>query len=135
MTRKSHITGKVLNLPDESATITARQSKCGDEMQISDIQGANGVTLGALRQLVQGGGSSRSLSSITVKAVGNGYGILYTVPYGQSGWLLSEHNMQIRGFARADAAFNVCRQLGLKTVQVELYDAAAAAPGWQQAAA
>jgi hypothetical protein len=135
MTLKSHDTGKALNLPDESTTIAARHSKRGDEMKVSDIQGANGVTLGALRQLVQGGGRSRSMASITVKTIGGGFGIHYTVPFGQSGWLLSEHTMQIRGFARAEAAFNVCRQLGLKTVHVELYDAAAVAPGHQQAVA
>jgi hypothetical protein len=106
-------------------------------MKVSDIQGANGVTLGALRQLLQVsvGGNARSATSIAVKAIGGGYGIHYTVPFGQSGWLLSEHTMQIRGFARAEAAFNVCRQLGLKTVQVELYDAAAMEPGQKQVAA
>ena len=93
-------------------------------MKVSDLEGANGVTLGALRQLVQGdakpGRGSSSLTHLTVKAIGNGYGIHYTIPYGKSGWLLSEHTMEIRGFARAEAAFNVCRQLGLKTVQVDL---------------
>lgn len=120
MTRESTETGEVLNLPEESNTITARHNKCGDGMKVSEIQGANGVTLGALRQLVKGGGGSRSMSSITVKAIGDGYGIYYTVPYGQSGWLLSEHTMEIRGFARAETAFNLCRQLGLKTVSVDL---------------
>lgn len=136
MTRKSTDTGKVLNLPEESTTITAGHSKRGDEMKVSDIQGANGVTLGALRQLVAGDGPRlRSMTSIVVKSIGGGYGIHYTVYSGQSGWLLSEHTMQIRGFARAEAAFNVCRQLGLKTVQVELYDAAAMEPGQKQVAA
>ncbi len=117
MTQKSHDSGKVLNLPEESTTITARHKKRGAEMKVSDIQGANGVTLGALKQLVSGTGRS---TSITVKAIGDGYGIHYTVAFGKSGWLLSEHTMEIRGFARAETAFNVCRQLSLKTVFVDL---------------
>ena len=108
---------KVLNPPEISTTLTARRNKRGEDMKFSEIQDAHGVTLGALRQLVSGTGRS---TSIVVKEIGDGYAIHYTVPFGKSGWLLSEHTMEVRGFARAETAFNVCRQLGLKTVSVEL---------------
>lgn len=117
MTRNSAELGKFLKLPEKSTTIAAGRKNCGEEMKFSEIQDAHGVTLGALRQLVSGTGRS---TSIVIKAVEDGYAIHYTVPFGQSGWLLSEHTMKVRGFARAETAFNVCRQLGLKTITVQL---------------
>lgn len=115
MLQQSHETGETLILPELSSRMSTTHSDCGAEMKFSGVEAAEGLPLAALRALVAG---VRKSATITIRPVGDGYGIHYEVTYGRSGWLLSDHTKEIRGFARAETAFKVCRQLGLDRVTV-----------------
>lgn len=108
-----------LNLRSNSTIISAISSFCGDNVvRLADLPICPpGLMLEPLRQMIAFGGQA---VTVKVRFLGDYFAIYFEVKGGMAGWLLSEHARQLRGFARAETAFKVCRQLGLSSVMVDL---------------
>lgn len=64
---------------------------------------------------------ARSFGVAALQSVPGGVAFKITNP-GAVVWLIAEQSKQVRVFKRADTALNLCRQLGLKSVTVELHE-------------
>ena len=87
-------------------------------MKLTGLDATGGLTLEPLRLLCRANSKKSSFLSISVRQLPKGYGIHFEHFAHEDGWLISEHTRQVRGFARVEAALNVCRQLGLKKVEL-----------------
>ena len=76
-----------------------------------------GLQLDALRALLQ---VPRNVGRLSVHSVDDGYIVGALMHGGVMVWLVAERSKKVRIFKRADTALSLCRQLGFKTVQVEL---------------
>lgn len=127
--------GAFLQSTAKDDIVTANSILCGESMNLCGYMG-KGMLLGFLRVLLEDLGERFVLVHLVTVEGGVAIRADVFASYGSSGtprrsleqadkeggryWLVSEHSRQLRVFKRTDTALSLCRELGLKSVVLDL---------------